>query len=153
MAEDPRQRTALLAKVHIAKKELAMHEDSYRALLQRITGKDSAAACAEAELQAVMDEFKRLGWADRRAKPRSRKAHVRMIYGVWADLRPYLRDSSRLALRHFVQRQTATEERPDGIADPEFLTAQDGNKVIEALKAWLARERQKARRVKESSAE
>lgn len=144
----------LLAKVHIAKKELAMHEDSYRALLRRITGKDSAGACNEAELDAVLVEFKRLGWASKKAKPRSRKAYVRMIFGVWADLKPYLRDGSRQALRKFVQRQTVTADRPQGVTDPEFLNPEDGNKVVEGLKAWLQRERQAARaRVQETAAE
>jgi hypothetical protein len=140
----PRKRNPLLAKVHIAAKELALHEDSYRALLRRITGHDSAAACSEAELEAVVVEFRRLGWADKRRVPRSHKAYVRMIYGVWNDLRPYLRDGSKAALRRFVQRQTRNEDRPDGVTDPEFLNPEDGNLVVEGLKAWLARERHKA---------
>jgi phage gp16-like protein len=35
-------RRALLAKVHIAKKALAMADDSYRALLKRVAGGESA---------------------------------------------------------------------------------------------------------------
>lgn len=137
------RRRALLAKLHIAKKDLALEEESYRALLRRITGKDSGAACLEAELEAVLAEFKRLGFADKKAGARSHKAYVRMIYGVWADLRPYLRDPSKAALRSFVARQTRSEERPNGVSDPEFLTPVDGNRVLEGLKAMLARERQK----------
>ena len=43
-----------------------------------------------------------------------------------------------------MQRQTANEFRPNGVAAAEFLNPKDGNLVAEGLKAWLARERRKA---------
>lgn len=143
MTEGRRKR---LAKVHLARKALALEEESYRALLHRITGYTSAAACGEAELDAVLQEFRRLGFADKKIlAPMSDKLYVRMIYGIWRDLKPYVRDHSRGALRRFVQRQTKTAERPEGVGAPEFLNPEDGNLVIEGLKAWLRRERDQAK--------
>jgi phage gp16-like protein len=140
-------RRVRIAKIHVAKKAMAMHDDSYRALLRRITGYDSSSACSEVELDAVLQEFKRLGFADKRAMPPlSNKAYVRKIYAIWRDLKPYLRDGSGAALRSFVQRQTRTEARPEGVASPEFLNPEDGNLVVEGLKAWLSRERKKVRK-------
>lgn len=138
-------RRARMAKVHIAKNFLAMHDDSYRSLLRRITGKDSSAACDEAELDAVITEFKRLGWNDKKTfYPASDKAYVRKIYAIWTDLRPYVASHGRAALRRFVQRQTRSAAKPEGVTAAEFLTPEEGNLVLEGLKAWLKRERDKA---------
>ena len=140
---DPRR--ARIAKLHIAKAQLAMEDAAYRALLHRITGKDTSAACSEAQLDELLAEMKRLGFQDSHPwKPASSKPHVRMIYVLWKDLRPYVDNNSREALRRFVQRQTRSEKKPDGVNAPEFLSPAEGNLVIEGLKSWLARERAKA---------
>ncbi|MDD9822525.1 MAG: regulatory protein GemA [Gammaproteobacteria bacterium] len=55
-------RRALLAKIHIAKKALAMEDAYYRALLRRETGLDSAGKMSDAELQKALAAFQRLGW-------------------------------------------------------------------------------------------
>ena len=123
-------RRALIAKIHVAKKSLAMVDDSYRALLVRVTSKASAADCTEAQLTAVVDEFKRLGFKPPRAK--SDKPFVRMIYGLWKDLSPHLAAPHHAALDAFVKRQT-------GVDKPEWLDGGQARKVIEALKEWRAR--------------
>lgn len=131
-------RRARLAKVHIAKKQLALEDDSYRALLHRVTGQESSANCTDAQLDALLGEFKRLGFAGEKPKtPRSDKAYVRMIFGIWKDLKPFVNDHSVRALQSFVKRQTNVDA-------PEFLSPEEANDVIEGLKAWLARERAKA---------
>ena len=137
---DPARRNSLLAKVHIAKKQMALEDESYRALLRRITGYDSAAACSEVELDLIVTEFRRLGFVEKKTlRPASNKAYVRKIYAIWGDMKPYLRNPSQAALRRFVARQTKTDEHPDGVTSPEFLNAEDGNLVIEGLKAWHGR--------------
>ncbi len=133
-------RRARVAKIHIARQKLAMEEDSYRAMLERITGHRSSTDCTDGQLDLVLQEFKRLGFHDAR-KASSQKAYVRKIYGIWGDLKPFLRDPSDGALRAFIRRQTKTAARPSGVAAPEFLGPEDGNLVIEGLKAWLTRER------------
>jgi hypothetical protein len=133
-------RKSLLAKVHIAKKQMALEDESYRSLLRRITGYDSAGACNEVELNLVVTEFRRLGFVDKKIiRATSNKAYVRKIYAIWGDMRPYLRNQSAAALRRFVARQTKTEARPEGVTSPEFLSPEDGNLVIEGLKAWRGR--------------
>lgn len=133
-------RRARLAKIHLAKKALAMEEESYRALLRRITGKDSSAAMEIAELDAVLAEFKRLGFAEK-ARLRPRKPaphpHQRKVYALWGALAPYVKDGSARALRSFCRRQT-------GVETPEFLDPEQANKVTEGLKAWLKRARTNA---------
>lgn len=133
-------RRAMLAKVHVAKKQMGLPDDAYRDVLRRVTGAESAAALSAAQLDAVLAEFRRLGWKAKPRRPLSPKPQVRMIYAVWQDIRPHLvvpGDDS--ALRAFVRRQTRTPAHPDGVDAPEFLDAEMANRVLEGLKAWRAR--------------
>lgn len=124
---------AILAKVHIAKKELALSDDDYRSILGRVTGRDSSRDCTAPQLERLLDEFRRLGW-----KPKGGggygKPHVRKIYALWQDAgrSGAVDNASREALRAFVKRQT----RKDA---PEFCTPGDANRVTEALKAMIGR--------------
>lgn len=52
----------LIAKIHIAKQQLNMDDDTYRTILQRITGQNSTKSCHLLQLQRVMDEMERLGF-------------------------------------------------------------------------------------------
>jgi phage gp16-like protein len=135
---------AMRAKIHIARKELALAEDDYRAILQRAAGIESTADAGPSHLDAVLKELRRLGWKAKHRKgaarrPLSPHAQIRMIYAVWADMRPHLSDGSESALRAFCARQTKTEANPAGVTAPEFLDAPMANRVLEGLKAWRAR--------------
>lgn len=123
-------RKRLIARIHVGRKELVLVEDSYRAILARITGQDSSAKLSVKQLRDVVAEFERLGLKSPR-KP-SGKPHVRKVFALWKAMAPHLRDPSREALRSFVSRQT-------GVADPEWLSPAQANKVTEALKAWAKR--------------
>ncbi len=140
----PRRR-ALIAQAHIARKALALDEGSYRAVLARVTGHASSADCNDRQLDQVLDEFQRLGWQGRRetGRPASEKSWVRKIYAIWRDLAPLLDDADEAALRGFVVRQTRSRANPEGIADPEWLSPQEANKVIAGLQGWLEKTRQK----------
>lgn len=133
------RRRPMVAKVHIARKELGLDEGTYREVLVRVTGRDSSAGCTDAQIEAVLMEFKRLGWAPKQTRrPLSGKPHVRKVWALWGELKPHLRDGSPKALRSFVMRMT-------GVADPEWLTGEQATVVTEGLKAWLAREQAKGR--------
>lgn len=141
---------AMRRKVQVARKQLGLAEDDYRAILLRVTGHDSSTRCGPSQLDAVLAEFRRLGWkpttpAKAGRKPLSQHAQIRMIYAVWQDIRPHLAVGDDSALRAFVQRQTKTAANPAGVSAPEFLDSGDANKVLEGLKAWRARLREKAR--------
>jgi len=57
-----RQRKGLLAKVHIAKKELCLLDDDYRAILQEEFGVTTAKALTVGELQSLVRRFESKGW-------------------------------------------------------------------------------------------
>lgn len=139
-------RSATLAKIHIACKDLGLAEEDYRAILRRVAGAESAAKLTPAAHEAILTEFRRLGWkpAFRQAEgsaKRSAKPGVRLIFGLWTECarRGIVQDGSRRALLAFVVRQT-------GIAQPDWLTPQQVNIVVEGLKAMIARAKARAGR-------
>ncbi len=136
-------RTKMIAKLHVAKKALALTEESYRDVLRRVTGQDSATAMTEPQIEAVLKEFKRLGFKamPRLRLPMSKHAQIRMIHAVWADICKLGVDAEdhAAALRVFTARQTQTAANPQGVSAPEFLDSVQANKVLEGLKAWRRR--------------
>lgn len=68
------KRKQLMAQIHIAKNQLGMEEENYRATLQRITGKDSCSEMKTSELVDVVQEMKRLGFKPKSTE-RSQKKH------------------------------------------------------------------------------
>ena len=60
-----KERKTLLAKVHIAKKELALPDGDYRAILEYEFNKRSAADLTILELEYLVDYFRSHGWQPR----------------------------------------------------------------------------------------
>jgi phage gp16-like protein len=135
-------RRALLATVHIAKKELGLGDDAYRDVLRRVTRRASAGELSARELVAVIEELRRLGWQPKTPLGRNRRSgnpHVRKVWAVWGDIcrAGAARSPTRAALRAFVERMT-------GLTDPEWLSPEQANQVVEGLKAWQRRHAGKA---------
>ncbi len=73
-----KSRNALIAKIKIAQKELGMADEAYRAMLLRVTGKNSCTAMDTEELEAVFAEMVRFGFAPKTtAKDKYGKPHLR----------------------------------------------------------------------------
>lgn len=67
-------RNLQLSKIHIAKKDLGLDDETYRALLGRVAGVRSAKDLNPRQIGAVLAEFTRLGWESAPAKQKGRKA-------------------------------------------------------------------------------
>lgn len=67
-------RNLQLSKIHIAKKDLGLDDDTYRALLGRVAGVCSAKDLTARQIGHVLAEFTRLGWASTATKQTGRKA-------------------------------------------------------------------------------
>ncbi len=83
-----------LAKIHIAKKELSLDDDSYRAVIARAcNGKSSAKDLTLKEAGTLIEEFKRLGWEPEKSKKQHKKKadnpQVRYIYVLWGLLKKH----------------------------------------------------------------
>tara|TARA_B100001939_G_scaffold72990_1_gene61160 strand:- start:11895 stop:12311 length:417 start_codon:yes stop_codon:yes gene_type:complete len=131
---------ALLAQIHIAKKDLGLDDATYRDVLHQVAGKESARDLSDRDRRRVIDHFREKGWTPARKNkkyPASRKAHVRKIYALWWNLGrsgklAAQKSQWRAALCAFVERMT-------GIDNPEWLNVDEANIVIEALKDWTKR--------------
>ncbi|MDD2867709.1 regulatory protein GemA [Neomegalonema sp.] len=130
--------------VHATRRQVAGLEDdeTWRAFLEQTVGQRSIRAMTEAQLRRVLLTLRaRSGGAKSKNFKPSPKAHVRKVFALWGDMRRHdlLENPTREGLRGFVARMTATDARPDGVGDPDWLTPQDAEKVIEGLKAWRRR--------------
>lgn len=134
------RRRAMLAKVHLAKKQLMLDEDDYRQILIEETGRRSAGDCTEAELERALKRFEAKGFkplpkaggnaSGRPAQhPMARKARAMWIslYYLGAVASP-----NEKALEAFAKRQLGCERLV-------WADQRQGFKLIEALKAMAER--------------
>lgn len=130
-----------LAKIHMAKKALAMTDDSYRALLKRLTGFESTAEMNLYERSKVLNEFKRLGWTPKTSTARSHaytRPTSRKLVAQWLALykQGKVHNRTNAALLAWAGKTTGR----DDLKSLDWLDATDAYKCIEGLKKWLDRE-------------
>lgn len=133
-AADDRRRKRL-AKVHVAKKDLGLEADDYRAVVERVTGRRSAGDCTDRQLGDLLAEFGRLGFKG--AAPVRRQASspiATKARALWISLHQLgvVRDPSEAALEAFGRRQL-------GVDRLHWANAREGFRLIEALKAMADR--------------
>ena len=123
--------SAMLKKIQIARRELKLQEPEYRGLLVRVAGTDSSRDLSDRQANAVIAEFKRLGWvAKESTRPRNERDDTRKLYALWGALHagPLDRDALRAwVLKYFK------------VSAPEFLKPPQTREAIEQLKAWQKR--------------
>lgn len=139
-ASDPNRRREL-GLIHVAKSNLALADDSYRAILERVAGVESSAKLDAAGRRKVLDHFKSLGWNPEGARrkragdrPRASTWAAPKIRALWLSLYHLgeLTDPSESALAAFVKRQTGSDAL-------QWLTPAEANAAIEGLKGWCER--------------
>ncbi|MGE0256949.1 MAG: gp16 family protein [Alphaproteobacteria bacterium] len=135
----------LKAKVHIGKSKLGLDDDTYRDLLARVAGLRSTKAMSAKELGLVLDEMKRLGFADKPgprrppARARTRRiadgAQQAKIRALWLGLYHLgaVQDPAESAIFQFARRMGVTVDAFD------WLPGDEADKVIKALRGWAAR--------------
>ncbi|MEQ8585136.1 MAG: regulatory protein GemA [Thalassobaculaceae bacterium] len=143
LARDPKK--ARYALINIARGQLCLDEETYRALLYSITGKSSLRKMSPRELDQVIDRMKADGFQHkpksktppRRAgtraladDPHSRKARALWLAGYHLGV---IRDPREEALVAFARRQTSKDAL-------QWAVSEDANDVIEALKDMMRRE-------------
>lgn len=133
--------TSSLAAIHVAKKQLGLDEDTYRAKLTNITGKPSAKDMTEAERQKVLTVLRNEGFTPAENawrpvdRPKLTGRFAAKLQALWiaAHNLAIVENRDDGALIAFVKRQT-------GIDHVRFLRfPDDARKAVEALKAWIAR--------------
>lgn len=144
----------LIKMVHIAKSQLHMADESYRALLAHHgQGKTSSTQMTIGQLQGLFDAMVKLGFnvvqkpdnttkkrlsPTRAEGPKDQRSAIRAI---WIEMSKdgFIRDGSETALNSWVSRMTSEANGGVGIAEVQWLQEDMASKVLEALKKWYRR--------------
>jgi len=133
------------AIINIARQQLGLEEEAYRALLVRVTGEHSLRRMNGRQLIAVLDELKRVGFRIKKGSktlPPSTKPYIRMIHAIWKSCHRLgvIEDGSRTALRSFCRGILFPGDSKIAV-DPDTLAYEQASKVIDVLKAMEKRGR------------
>lgn len=131
-----------IAQIHVAKTQLDMQDDDYRAMLQRAAGVKSAKDLDSKGFAAVMVELGNLGF-ESTASREKRQAKFRegghasyaqrsYIQRLWQD---YKGEEDAEGLRHWLQHKFK-------VSHPRFLDSQTAPKVIYALQCFKPKAKQ-----------
>lgn len=130
-------RRAEIAQIHIAKSQLGMNDDTYRAMLWSVGRVRSSSDLDWRGRKAVLDHLKRSGFKVQ-AKPQTRRldldAESQKARKLWLLLGEAgeLRDTSERALAAYVHRVAKVD-------DLRFTNGKQIERVIESLKKWCSR--------------
>ena len=126
----------MIAKVHLARKELGIADEDYRHILAGLTGHDSCATMSDAQLHAVIADMKRRGWKE--GAPSARRAAdtpmAKKARALWLGLHQLgvIRNPSEQALEAFARRQLRCDRM-------QWADQSQAFRLIEALKAMAER--------------
>lgn len=131
---------AQIGAIHAIAKRIGLDDDSRREVIASATGKRSSRELTMGEAISVIDRLKTIQGGGVEATAKGARSlngdYAPKLRALWISgwHLGVVRDRSDAALLTFLERQT-------GIAHTRFLrSATDARRVIEALKAWLARE-------------
>ncbi|STO57602.1 gp16 family protein [Grimontia hollisae] len=142
------QRTRLIKLIHIGKRELGLDDETYRALLQRETGKDSCKSMLNNELDTVLRVMERKGFkrkvtqSKKRLSPKTQgKPDVTSkVRALWITMAKegIIRDGSEASLDAYVRRMTK-QQNGSGVDYVAWCTTEQAHHILESLKKWRIR--------------
>ena len=121
--------------IHIAKAQLALCDEDYRAIVESVSGKTSCSELTLFELEHVLKAMKKLGFRVKKLAVkdeelgRTSAAQLEYIKGMWELVARIKTDK---ALYAFIKRIT-------GAAHPRFMTENDAQNVISALRTMMVK--------------
>jgi len=124
----------MIAKIHVAKKQLGMVEDDYREILFNSAGKTSLTECSDGELSLVIGALKARGFKPLPAKGAATHPMARKARALWISLYQLgvVHNRSEQALEAFARRQLGCERMA-------WARQSDAYRLIEALKSMAVR--------------
>jgi len=129
-----------LAQIHIAKKDLGLDDETYRAMLWTVARVNSSADLDFHARKRVLQHLKARGWTNKPARkanasrPLASDPQSRLIRHLWLELHAAgaVNDPSEQALASYVRKRTQVEAL-------QWLKSTQASQVIEELKQWLIR--------------
>lgn len=127
-------RSKLIQLIHIAKSQIGLTDEDYRAVLESTAGKSSCSDMTVFELDEVLKAMKKLGFRVKKLETKeielgwdTSKEQMDYIKGMWELV---ARDKSDRALYRFIKRITGSDH-------PRFIGAAEAQKVILALRKMM----------------
>lgn len=126
---------AKLALLHVARAQLGLADEDYRAILVSYGGAASARDLDARGFETVINRFRQLGFVTERRRAgygdrfgMATDAQVELIRDLWAEVSGGLSEARLNAwLQHF------------GVSALRFATREKAAKIIAGLRAWKAR--------------
>ena len=140
-------RQRLIRLIHVAKRDLSMDDDTYRAILLRIGKKASSADLTIPELEKVLEHLKRSGFKVRSksksapkpeqakpSRPLAQDLESKKIRALWLFLHELgaVKNPSEEALAAYVNRIT-------GVDALQWISGEQAERLIETMKKWAMR--------------
>ena len=137
-------RQRLIRLIHVAKRNLQLDDDTYRAILQRVGRKDSSSDLTVPELEKVLEHMKRSGFKVRSkakqpapaksSRPLAQDAESKKIRALWLFMHQIgvVKNPSEEALASYVKRIT-------GVDALQWINGDQAETLIESLKKWAMR--------------
>lgn len=138
-------RANLIKLIHIARRDLALDDETYRAVLAgTIPGKTSCRDMKSGELEQVLRTLERKGFKrvnPMRPQPKEAPVVTDKIRAVWQVMfrQGFTTDKSDKALNAFVRRTTRLKNGGEGVSRLEWLRGDQASVVLESLKQWHQR--------------
>lgn len=133
-------RNVMIAKIHLAKNQLGLDDDTYRSIIKQACGIESSAKCTDKQLIKVIELFKAKGWTPKGEEKKPAKKPVlrpaiKKIYALWGNLQQSGKVKSReaSALDNFIAKYTSKKHVKE-------LTDAEAQQVIEILKKIVERD-------------
>ncbi|WP_121775547.1 gp16 family protein [Acinetobacter bereziniae] len=133
------KKTKLIQLIHVGKNKLGLDDDLYREVLESTTGKTSSKVMTVAQLEAVLDRMKQLGF-DIESKNKAGvknladDAQSKLIRHLWLELynAGEVRNNSEKALAKFVENKVH-------VSALQFLNSDHADMIITHLRQWCKR--------------
>lgn len=129
----------LIKLIHVGKTKLGLDDELYRDILTSTTGKASSKDLNLAQLEAVLDRMKQLGFVVD-SKPKSEVKNLasdpqsKLIRHLWLQLHAagQVRNKDEKALAKFVENKV-------GVSALQFLSSHHADMIINHLRQWCKR--------------
>lgn len=146
------QRNNLIQIIHVAKRELALDDDTYRFILDAETSKSSCRKMSIKELETVLSVLESKGFKrqtngrkiayKKRLSPKSGKVKTEIdkVRAVWISMakQGFVRDGSETALDAYV-RSITNRNKGNGVDHVAWCNSSQTYTVLESLKPWHRR--------------